>query len=135
MSIQKIRTALETRLKNITPAVPTAFENAPFTPMSGVLYQRSNLLPNKPNDSQIGSAIYFERGIFQVTICAPLGTGPAACEARAQVIKDAFKRGTTMVESGVSVIATNAPSVSSAMVDGDRFCIPVSIYWQAQIAA
>lgn len=135
MSIQKIRSALETRLKNITPAMAVAFENVAFTPTPGVPYQRSNLLPNTPEDSQLGSTTYFERGILQITLCFPMGNGPSACESRAQVIKDAFKRGTTLTESGVTVMVTNAPSVSSASVDGDRFCIPISIRWQAQIAA
>ena len=134
MTIAKIRKALETQLAAITPAMATSFENVAFTPTPGVAYQRSNLLPNTPDDSQIGSKVFFERGIYQVTLCYPMGNGPAACEARAQLIKDAFKRGTSLVESGVTVIIMNAPSVSSAMIDGDRFCVPVSLRYQAQIS-
>lgn len=134
MTIALIRKALEKQLQTITPSISTAFENVAFTPTPGAPYQRVNLLPNTPDDAQIGSAVYFERGIFQVTVCYPIGNGPAACEARAQLIKNAFKRGTSAVESGVTVIIMNAPSVSSAMIDGDRFCIPVSMRYQAQVA-
>lgn len=133
MTVAKIRAALETRLTSITPAVPTAFENSTFTPTAGVIYQRAKLLPNTPADGQVSSSIYFERGIFQVTVCAPIGGGPGACEARAQIVKDAFKRGTSVAHGGVTVIITNAPTVSSAIIDGDRFCIPVSMSYQSQI--
>lgn len=134
MTIALIRKALETKLASITPAVDTAFENVAYTPASGVPYQRANLLPNTPDDGQIGSKIYFERGLFQVTLCYQMGVGPAAGEARAQLIKDTFKRGTSLIEGPVIVIITNAPSVSSAMVDGDRYCTPISVRYQCQIA-
>jgi hypothetical protein len=133
MTIAKIRAALETRLGTVTPAIPVAYENTAYSPVAGVMYQRANLLPNTPDDGQIGSSVYMEKGIFQVTVCAPMNNGPAAAEARAQLVKDAFKRGTSVVNGGVTVIIMNAPSVSSAMIDGDRFCIPVSMRYQAQI--
>ena len=134
MTIALIRRALEKQLQTISPGINTAFENVAFTPASGVPYQRVNLLPNTPDDAQIGSRVYFERGIFQVTLCFPLGDGPGKCEARAQLVKDAFKRGTSAVEGVITVIVMNAPSVSSAMIDGDRYCIPVSMRYQAQVA-
>lgn len=133
MTIAKIRAALEMRLGTVTPVMATAFENKTYLPVAGVPYQRAYLLPNTPNDSQIGSQTHLERGIFQVTICYPMGSGSAACETRAQLVKDAFKRGTSMVEGGVTVIIMNAPSVSSAMIDGDRFCIPISMRYQCQV--
>jgi hypothetical protein len=134
MTIQIIRAALESKLASITPVIATAFENGTFKPVSGVPYQRSNLLPNTPEDSQIGSRSFFERGIYQVTLCYPLGAGTAACETRAQLVKDAFKRGTSIVQSGVTVITMNVPSVTSAMIDGDRYCLPISIRYQAQLS-
>ena len=135
MTIALIRAALEIRLASITPAVSTAAENIAFTPASGVPYQRSNLLPNTPDDGQIGSSVYFEVGIFQVTVCYPINAGPGPAEARAQLIKNAFKRGTTLVNGGVTVIVMNQPSVASALIDDDRFCIPISVRYQSQLVA
>jgi len=37
MSVVSIRAALETALAAITPAMSTAYENAPFTPVNGTL--------------------------------------------------------------------------------------------------
>ena len=92
-----------------------------------------NLLPNTPDNSIQGSSTYFETGLFQVTLRYPIGTGPAAAEIQAQLTRNHFKRGTTMINSGVTVIVTDTPRVSPAMIDGDRFCIPVTVPFQAQI--
>lgn len=133
MSQTAIRKALEKHLSAMSPSLSTAFENVPFTPVTGVAYQRVNLLPNAPDNSAQGSGMYFDRGIFQVTLCYPQGTGPAAAEARAQMLRDWFRRATTMVEGDVSVIVTTTPRISRGEPEGDRFCIPVSVSYQAQI--
>jgi len=134
MSIPIVRKALELRLEALAPAIATAFENAAFTPVSGTPFQRVNLLPNTPDNSIQGSSAYFEVGLFQVTLCYPIGTGPTAAETQAQLIRSHFKRGSSMLNSGVTVVVTDTPKVSSGMIEGDRFCIPVSIPWQAQIS-
>lgn len=133
MSIAIVRRALEKHLATLSPNLQTSYENATFTPVAGTPYQRLNLLPNTPDNSIQGSATYFERGIFQVTMAYPLGTGPAASEAQAQLIRAHFKRGVSMVESGVTVIVMDTPRVSPSMVDGDRYSTPISITFQAQI--
>ena len=134
MSLPIIRKALEKKLAALTPAIATSFENAGYTPVTGTPYQRVNLLPNTPDNSIQGSASYFERGIFQVMLCYPIGTGPAAAETQAQLTRAHFKRGTSMVESGVTVVVMDTPRVSPAMIDEDRYCIPLSVPWQAQIS-
>ena len=133
MTVAKIRAALEKQLLSITPSISTAFENTTFTPPANVIYQRAVLLPNTPEDSQISSGTYFERGIFQVSIYAPIGKGAGDSEARAQLIKNAFKRGTSLVQAGVTVIITNAPSVATGYPDGDRYITPISMRYQSQI--
>lgn len=133
MSLQIVRRAIEKRLATLSPNISTAFENAPFTPVAATPYQRLNLLPNTPDNSIQGAGSYFERGLFQITLAYPNGTGPAASEAQAQLIRAHFRRGTSMLESGVTVIVTDTPRVSPAMIDGDRYTTPISIPYQAQI--
>lgn len=133
MSLSTIRKALEQRLAAMSPALATAYENAVFTPVQGTAYQRVNLLPATPDNSIQGSGGYFERGIFQVTLCYPIGVGPATIEDRAQLVRAQFKRGTTMVQGAVAVLVIDTPSVSPAFIDGDRYCIPVSVPFQAQV--
>lgn len=134
MSIAKIRAAFETRLATLSPALATAYENGSYAPVAGTPYQRVNLLPNTPEDAVLGSKIYFERGIFQVTLCYPVGNGPGTAEARAQLVKDLFKRGTSMTQSGLIITVMRAPSAAPAFIDGDRYCIPLSVRYQAQVS-
>lgn len=134
MSQQLIRRALEKRLAAMTPSMSTAWENAQFTPVSGTPYQRVNLMPNTPDNSTQGDKLYFERGIFQVTLCFPIGTGPASAEARSDALRAHFKRGTTLVETPIQVIVIETPKASPSMVDGDRYCVPIAIPYQSQIS-
>lgn len=133
MSIAKVRAALETRLGTLTPALSTAYENAAFTPVAGTPYQRVFLLPATPDNEVLGCDYYREIGIFQVMLCYPLNGGPAAAQARAELLRTHFKRGTSVSNGGVSTIVTATPAVDRALIDGDRFCIPVSIRYRAEI--
>lgn len=133
MSLAAIRTALEKRLALMTPAMPTAYENANFTPQPGVAYQRADLLPNTPDNSSQGAAHYIERGIFQITLSYPSGAGAGAAMARAQAVRNQFRRGTTLQQSGVTVLVYRTPSIAPALIDGDRYGVPISVYWQADI--
>jgi hypothetical protein len=133
MSQVAIRKALEKRLAAMPAALSTAYENVTFNPVAGTPYQRANLLPNTPDNAVQGGKMYFDRGIFQVTLCYPMGAGPNAAESKAQAVRDWFWRGTSLVEGSVTVHVTNTPRISPALIDGDRFCIPVSVSYQAQI--
>ncbi|MDU9711627.1 phage tail terminator-like protein, partial [Helicobacter pylori] len=77
---------------------------------------------------------YFEVGLFQITLCYPINTGPAAAEAQAQLTRAHFKRGVSMVHSGITVVVMDTPRVAPALIDGDRFCIPLTVPFQAQIS-
>jgi len=133
MSIQLIRKALEKRLGSMTPALATAFENVAFTPAAGTPYQRVNLLPATPDNATLGDAYYRENGLFQVTLLYPQLAGPAAAEARAEAVRAHFKRGTSITESGVTTLITRTPSIAPALIDGDRYVIPITITYQAEI--
>lgn len=133
MSQVLIRRALEKRLSAMSPALETAYENAAFTPVVGAPYQKVNLLPATPDNSIQGSTTYFERGIFQVMLLYPINTGANAAESHAELVKAQFKRGTSMTESGVTVNVITSPRLAPALVDGDRYCLPISITYQAQV--
>lgn len=137
MSQALIRKALEKRLLAMASglaATATAMENGSFNPVAGTPYQRVNLLPATPDNSEQSGKNYFERGIFQVTLCYPSGKGSGAVEAQADRVKAAFKRGTSTTESGVRVIVMLTPKITPGYPDGDRWCIPISVTYQAQIS-
>lgn len=130
---QAIQQALEAHLAAMTPALATAYENVAFTPTLNVPYQKANLLPASPDNSTQGSSHYREIGIFQVSLYYPAGTASGNAKARAELVRTHFKRGTTLVKSGVKTIITHTPSIHPALVDGDRYVVPVSIRYQADI--
>ena len=131
MSIVSIRAALETKLKAITPALATEWENVPYTPISGTAYQKTFLLPATPGNPTMGDGFYREQGIFQITLMYPLQTGTKAAADRAELIRTAFKRGTSMVSGTMTVKVEATPEVSPGRVDGDRWSVPVKVRWFA----
>lgn len=133
MSIAKVRAALETRLGTLTPALSTAYENAAFTPVAGTPYQRVFLLPATPDNEVLGCDYYREIGIFQVSLYYPVNGGPGTAQARAQLLRTHFKRSTTMTSGGVTTTVSATPAIATAFVDGDRYVIPVSIPYRAEI--
>ena len=133
MSTLKIQQALETRLATMSPALDTAAENMNYTPTTGTPYQQLTMVPGEPDNSSIGQGHYIEVGVFMVTLCYPKNTGSSACRTRAEAIRTLFKRGTTMTIDGIRVIVYRTPKVSKGYVDGDRFCIPVTITYEADI--
>jgi len=133
MSDINIRKAFEKRLALMTPALATQFENVNYSPIVNTPYQQLNLLPAQPDNASLGDGYYREIGLFQVMLRYPQNAGAGAAEARAEAIKLHFKRGTHMTEAGQTVLVLRTPTKSPAFMDGDRYCIPISIYYQSEI--
>ncbi len=135
MSISSIRIALETHLSNMANPISYAWENVPFTPVAGVPYASVFLLPATPANPTLGDAYYREQGIFQVTLRFPLQAGPKTAADKAEAIRTAFKRGTTLTSGTVKVIIDRTPEIGEGRVDGDRWSVPVKIRWFSSIFA
>lgn len=133
MSMTAIRAALETKLNAMTPALATARENLPYTPIAGTAYQALFLMPATPENPTMGDGYYREQGIFQVSLFYPLQAGPKAATDRAILIRTAFKRGTSLVSGTTTVRIDKTPEIGQGRVDGDRWMVPVKIRWFAGI--
>jgi hypothetical protein len=138
MSITAIKTALESKLNALTPALATAWEGITFVPVTGTPYQQVNLLPSDTVNPSIGDGHYREKGILQVTLCYPLKspseTGTKPTLQRADLLCTHFKRGTTILDTTtVKCSVYKSPHIAQCFIDGDRIRLPVSIYWQADI--
>ncbi len=133
MALLAVRRALENALSSITPSIPTAWENMDFTPVGGVPYQDVYLLPAEPENPTFGGSSYRERGIYQVNLKYPLGTGPAAAAARAELIQATFARGNTFEKSGVTVQIEKTPEVLPYYNEQDRYVLPVRIRYFANV--
>ncbi len=132
MSLIAVRAALETKLAAMTPALSTAVENVPFTPVAGTPFQAAYFMPSVDNPT-MGDGFYRVMGIFQVSLFYPLNTGSGTAAARAELIKTAFKRGTTLTSGTVTVKIDKTPEIPQGRVEGDRWHIPIRIPFYADI--
>lgn len=133
MTIGSIRAALEKRLFAMSPPIQTVYENTPQATAPGTPYQRVALLPAMPDNSEKFSNGYWEMGVFQITLCYPTGVGPSVVEQRADATRTQFKRGTTLVEAGISVLIRLTPKLGPAVYVDESYCVPVSVTYQAHI--
>ena len=124
MSVVKVRTALEAAISAMTPALQTAYENVPFTPTHGTPYQRVNVLFAEPGNQEYG-ANYQELGFMQITLFYPLETGTGAANARAELIRQTFKRGSSFQNGGLSVVIERTPEIRPGANDGSFYILPV----------
>lgn len=131
MSYDLIRAALEAALTAMSPALPTAWENAPFTP-TAIAYQRANMLP-APAANPAYDNTTLETGIMQVTLVYPEGVGAKDAVARAGLLRTTFARGASFISGSVKVTITRTPTIAPALFESGRYVLPVSIPYFAYI--
>ena len=102
------------------------------SPVAGTAYQRVNVLFAEPDNAEM-TASYTERGFMQVTLCYPADKGPGPAETRAELIRTAFKRGSSFTASGVTTRIVRTPEIRPAFNVGDRFCVPVRVRFEASV--
>lgn len=134
MTLLAVRAALETALGAMSPSIDTAWENTPYTPVQGTPYQRVYLLAAEPDNPEIGTMVT-ERGFMQVTLCYPLGEGPGAATTRAELIRSTFKRGDAFTASGITTQIERTPEIAPAMIEEDRYVLPVRVRFFAHHAS
>nr|WP_315467152.1 phage tail terminator-like protein [uncultured Undibacterium sp.] len=128
-----IRRALEKTLAGLSPALSTAYENMKFTPVAGTPYQRANLLRATPSDLEMSRKLVELSGILQVTLFYPIDAGTKDIEERAELVKELFKPPMSIVEGGTVVNIFRTAKIAAGYVDEERFIIPISIPWTAQV--
>lgn len=130
MSDQAINAALAARLQVL--GMPTAFENASFTPAVGALYLEENFLPGETTPVGVASTSSdVFTGIYQVTVLAPLGGTKGPGMAAAKQVAEHFPRGMRLTHaSGLKVTILRA-SQGPGFKRNDRWAIPVSIRYRS----
>jgi len=132
MSIVSVRSALQAELDGMSPSLVTAWENFKYDPVDGTPYQAAYLLPSVENPT-MGDNYHRLIGVFQINLYYPLKEGTATAEARAELIKTTFKRGTSMTSGGITTRIERTPEILQGRVDGDRWMIPIKIRWFAGV--
>lgn len=136
MSDALIRAAFETRLAAWaaaqSPAIPVAYENVTFTPPAG-RYVRCFLMP-APTECETFNGEHRRRmGIFQVSLCMPIGTGPAAAATLAASLDAAFPIALPMTQGGIKIFILSPMAIAPAIQESDRYVVPVSCSYRADI--
>lgn len=126
MPILSTKKALERRLMTLTPVIPTAFEGVSFEPPS-TIYQRCQFRIDSVDDPVLGTGYYRERIQFQVFVIDEPNKGTAGAISRAELIRDLFKKGTTLLEGAYRIHVLTTPHVGSASPIGTRSIVPVMI--------
>lgn len=132
MSVLKTQSALIKHLKLLLPAIPTAYESVSFiTPNS--LYQRVQFRILKPDDPVLGTGYYRERLEMQIFVYGLSNKGTGEVLAQAELLRNHFKKSTTLVEQGIYVHILETPTISGTQVIGNRVVCPVLIPVVAEI--
>lgn len=136
MSLQIIRTELETRLTNwansFTPPIQVALEGVPFNKPNEDASLPKNpfveafILPGVTINPSVAGNDKREIGIFQVNVWCPDGRGTGQITAIAESLVSAFpvipKMGYVSIE--------RTPSTAQSMPENDWRVIPVSINYR-----
>lgn len=133
MSQLAIQTALENALAAMSPALDTVHGNESYSPVAGQPYQEVYVMFATPANPTMGDGFYQELGVLQVNLQYPTGAGTADAAERAELIRQAFKRGSTFSADGITVQIDKTPEASSGIVDGDRWKVVVRAPWHADV--
>jgi Bacteriophage related domain of unknown function len=127
-----IQRAFEKELKQFDPVTPTAYENQSFS-VPDTEYMRVRISPNAVENPTFGDNFFRESGRFIIFLCYPLDKGTSAALTKASGIRDYFKRGKTLVESGTTVQVESTPQIAGGVITDDRYVVPVVIEYFANV--
>lgn len=141
MTLVAVRSALQTALAAMTPALATAWENEDYrnadgsngSPTEGVPYQEVFLLAARPARLETAGKLRREQGYLQINLKYPLGVGSGAAEARANLIRDTFKDATSFTAAGVTTHIDGEAEIAPARNEPDRYVTPVKVYFYANV--
>lgn len=135
MSQKTIRAIYEGRLATWAAARSTplsvAYENAPFTPTQGTTYLRASLLPADTSSADLAGAHRAYRGVFQVSVVAPINTGPGAAAGIADELIALFVHNARLTSGAVTVQQVSPASAAAALQEDNAYVIPVSFAYRA----
>lgn len=136
MSNRKCRQAIETAINTWNSAkakpYPIAWENAPFTPPEAV-YLRCHMLPAQTDSNDLKGDHRCYRGVYQISIYAPINQGSGGAEAIADELAALFPNNKRLTAGGLSLQTVSPVSVARGMQDEGRYILPCSFYYRADV--
>ena len=134
MSTTLITQLLESKLAGVAASLglEIAMENITFKPKdSKAIYLRSHILPAKTLGIDIAGALQVFRGVFQVDVVAPAGSGKTKAGEVADSILNAFPAGLELTSGEFTAYIEAVPYRMRPLPSDTRYLIPVNIDYRA----
>ena len=119
--VTDIQNTLNLRLSTLPNIPPVSWPNVEFEPVDGTLYLRASILPASTTLETVEGTEGF-RGVYQVDVFAPLGTGIQTINAMADSVCDHFA-----ADRDLSGVRIRAISATAPIRNGAWFVLPISI--------
>ena len=130
-----IRAAFEKKLADWaalqTPKVPVAYENVAFKPPTSGPYLRCFLLPADTTDDTLDGALSEYRGLFQINVVYPAGSGPAGADALAASIAALYPAKSRLSHAGKTIMVATPMRERPALSDALAYIIPMDCRYAA----
>ena len=107
-----------------------AFDGVEFNPTNGTAWARLSFLPQTSRAFSVSGAVKEHRGLFQVSLFYPAGTGTNTGETAADAVKAQFTPGLRLQQGGETIVidyAELAPSIQ----EPDWISFPVTVAYRA----
>lgn len=111
------------------PAWVIAFENQVKAPL--LPYLKSDLIPARVRDEFLEGGHRSFSGIYQVSIITAIGVGPGPAEVVAAALDTLY--GKQFVYNGLRIYLLEPMSVAKGYPDQNKFIVPVSAPYRADI--
>lgn len=135
MSQQAITQLLEARLSEWAEAkgLKVAFDNIEFSPPDGI-YLESHVMPATTVTIDLSRQAKVFRGVYQINVIAPAGTGKSAGGLIAEQLIQLFPENQEMSDFGLTCYINSAPSAFAGITTDTSYTIPVSMSYRADIS-
>lgn len=133
MSYSNVSAAFATRLNTLAGTYAIQSENNAFTPPANAPYLAESLSPTGVVPMAIASSgTESLEGFYQVLCYAPAGLNKGAAFAAANAVEALFTRGLRLSYGGTTATVLRTER-SRGFRSGDRFVIPISVYFRALV--
>ncbi|MGL5002487.1 MAG: phage tail terminator-like protein [Casimicrobium sp.] len=131
MSTSAIRKSFETILEAwaLSQNIKVQFENQTFAPPK-TLYLRCFLLPAETDSLDLDGEHRLYRGVFQVSVYAPIGAGSSQATAVAESVAALYPKETAITVGTNYAMLTKPMSIARSIQTEDRYVVPVSCAYQ-----
>ena len=128
---KEIVNAIADRLDDMSGGWAVAYPNVEYTPVAGTSYLQLDILPALTEQAELGTAGQNSNlGIAQITIHYSGANGWGKIYDKADQIAEWFKRGTKLVNGGITVTIESV-QIGPMLNDEGWLNFPVSINYRA----